>query len=158
MEYSICRPYSIFVLQESLSLAEQRRSIQDHEGLAVDLDHLPPKLQEMLTAGRCSSMESTTLSSQSTCLPLGRNQLADARKPSLHHSLSPHSAYFTAHRDGQVLGYSPCASPAHHAPVRPDSPLQGKDDTHSQSVGSFLAQIEHSINLRQMAAAAEKVI
>lgn len=142
-------------LQESLSLAEQRRSLQQQEGLAVDLDHLPPKLQEMLIVGRCSSMETTTPSSQSTCLP-GNSQPMDAVKPSLHHSLPPHSTYFTAHRDSKALGYSPCTSPA-HAPIRPDSQMQGKDDMHSKSVGSFLAQIEHSINLRQMAAAAEKV-
>lgn len=113
----------IHVPQESLSLAEQRRSLQYVPLLRIhDLED--------------SSRPHSPVPSHADTPPMPTSPQLQQPRPS-----DPQS----------ITGYSPRTSPSH---------LMGPDlgvKLRSESVQSYLTQIEHKQNLRQMAAAAEQV-
>ena len=129
--YIVCVCVVILVSQESLSLAEQRRSLQ----------YVPLlRIHDLESSSRPHSPDPDT-----PPMPHVPNHSDTPPMPaSPQHQPRPSDPR-------AMMGYSPRTSPSHL--IGPDLGVKLR----SGSVQSYLTQIEHKQNLRQMAAEAELV-
>lgn len=127
-------------------MAEQRRAVQREISMnrSSNVNGFSLRLHELMEGTRQDAIETSSSLSNSS-----ENQLHSSKLPH-HQTLFLSSA--PPHKEGMVnKGYSPRTSPSH---------LNGPDlglKVHSQSLQSYLTQIEHNKNLREMVTAAERV-